>query len=80
MKTTPLDLREHARQTKRRLILAGAALIVVLGAVLIAATYGTPAAGCGLAVIALAAIPVGLIVLVLWILQRAADRMDRNGS
>jgi hypothetical protein len=76
MKTPPLDLRKHAQQTKRRLMAAGLAIFIVLGTVLIAVTYGTPAAGCGLAFFFLAMIPVGLIALVLGLLQWIKERME----
>jgi hypothetical protein len=78
MTKSPLDLREHARQTKRRLIAAGLGLIFGLGTILIAVTYGTPAAGCGLAFLLAAMIPVGLVGLVLFLLQWIADRANKD--
>ncbi len=80
MTIPPLDLRKHAQQTKRRLIVAGLALTFVLGTLLIALTYGTPAAGCGLAFFFVAMIPVGLIALALFILQWITDRMEKHDT
>ncbi len=80
MTNPPVDLRKHARQTKRRLIMAGLGLTFLLGTILIAITYGTPAAGCGLAFFLVAMIPVVLIVLVLFLLQWITDRAAKNGS
>jgi hypothetical protein len=76
----PIDLRRHARQTKTRLVAGGLVLIFVVGIALIALTYGTPAAGCGLAFLLLAMIPVGLVSLVLFVLQWMADRTDNSDS
>ncbi len=78
MAEPPVDLREHSRQTKRRLIVGGLALIFILGTVLIAVTYGTPASVCGLAFLLLAMVPVGLISLVLFVLQWIADRSNKD--
>ena len=55
-------------------------LTIILGSVLIAVTYGTPAAGCGLAFFLAAMIPVGLISLALFLFQWLAEWIDRNGS
>ena len=54
-------------------------MIFGLGTILIAFTYGTPAAGCGLAFFLVALIPVVLIALVLYLLQWIAVRSQRNG-
>jgi hypothetical protein len=78
MTNSPLDLRRHSQQTKKRLVIGGLALTFVLGTVLIAVTYGTPAAGCGLGFFAVALIPVALIFLVLSILQWIADRSQEH--
>ena len=80
MANPTVDLRQHARQTRRRLILAGLGLTFALGTVLIAFTYGTPAAGCGLAFFLAAMIPVALIALVLFILQWIVDRAVKKDS
>jgi hypothetical protein len=80
MTTPPLDLRRHSQQTKKRLVIGGLALTFILGTVLIAVTYGTPAAGCGVAFFVVALIPVGLIFLVLAILQWLADRSQERKS
>jgi hypothetical protein len=80
MTIPPVDLRQHARQTKKRLIGAGLVLIFAVGTGLIALTYGTPAAGCGLAFFLAAMVPVGLVVLVLYILQWLANRINHGDS
>ena len=75
-----MDLRKHARQTRNRLVAGGLVLTIILGSVLIAVTYGTPAAGCGLAFFLAAMIPVGLISLALFLFQWLTEWIDRNGS
>ena len=75
-----MDLRRHSRQTKSRLVVGGLLLTFGLGTILIAVTYGIPAAGCGLSLLLAAMIPVGLIGLVLFLLQWLAQRIDGNGS
>ncbi|MBN1439608.1 MAG: hypothetical protein JW929_09385 [Anaerolineales bacterium] len=75
-----VDLRRHARQTKQRLIFGGLALTILIGTALIALTYGTPAAICGLAFFLAALIPVALIGLALSVMQWIADRLSGNGS
>lgn len=74
----PIDLRDHARQTKKRLVAGGLIIIFLLGTILIAVTYGTPAAGCGLAFFLVAMIPVGLISLVLFLLQWITERSHKD--
>jgi hypothetical protein len=80
MSVPPVDIRNHARQTKRRLIAGGLGLFFVIGTVLIAVTYGTPAAVCGLAFFLLAMIPIGLISLVLFGLEWISDRSKQNDA
>jgi hypothetical protein len=80
MRPTPIDLREHGRQTKKRLALSGLALAVLLGTLLIAWLYGTPAAGCGLTVFIILLIPVALIVIVLSLLEWVANRLDGHDT
>ncbi len=76
----PVDLRSHSRQTQRRLIAGGLGLFFVIGTILIAVTYGTPAAACGLGFFVLAMIPVALISLVLAGLQWITDRSKKDDS
>jgi TRAP-type C4-dicarboxylate transport system permease small subunit len=78
--TPPVDLRNHARQTKRRLAAGGLILTIVAGTILIAVTYGTPAAGCGIAFFLAALLPVGLIGLALYFMQWLVDRADRQDA
>ncbi|MGB7537975.1 MAG: hypothetical protein WBM17_05515 [Anaerolineales bacterium] len=80
MSVPPVDIRHHARQTRRRLIAGGLGLFFVIGSVLIAVTYGTSAAVCGLAFFLLAMIPIGLISLVLFGLQWISDRSKRDDA
>ena len=80
MGISPVDLRGHSRQTKRRLIAGGLGLFFVIGTILIAVTYGTPAAVCGLAFFVLAMIPVALISLVLAGLQWISDRAKKDDA
>jgi hypothetical protein len=80
----PMDLRRHAAQTRRRLIMGGLFLILVVGAGLIAITYGTPAAACGISVFLIALVPVFLIVcflaLLQWILRRVDNQAEETNS
>ena len=78
MNRPPIDLRDHARQTKKRIVAAGLVLVILFGTVLIALIYGTPAAGCGLTFFAAMLIPVASIVLILFILERFLDRSDKS--
>jgi hypothetical protein len=78
MSNRPIDLREHSRQTRRRLVLGGLGLVFLVGIGLIALTYGTPAAVCGVTALLVALVPVGLILLILAILQWLADRADKD--
>ena len=78
MPEEPTDLRQHAAQTRRRLITGGLLLIIVVGAGLIALTYGTPAAVCGISVFLIALIPVFLIVCFLLFLQWIVHRAERQ--
>jgi hypothetical protein len=80
MAHSPVDIRKHSRQTKKRLVAGGLGLVIVFGTILIAVTYGTPAAGCGLAFFLVALIPVALIILVLSLLQWIAERSEKNNS
>jgi fatty acid desaturase len=84
MTRPPKDLRQYSSQTRRRLILGGLALIVLVGTALVAFTYGTPAAACAVGFFLIALVPALLIVAFLfviqWIVQRAEDDSSRNGT
>ena len=80
MKNTPKDLREHSRQTKKRLAVSGVVLTVLLGTLLIALLYGTPAAGCGLVFFFVLLIPVALIVFILALLEWIVKDSDGHDS
>jgi hypothetical protein len=74
------DLRAHSAQTRSRLVVGGLILMIIAGVGLIAVTYGTPAAGCGLAAFLVALVPVGLISLFLRLLQWFVARSDRESE
>jgi hypothetical protein len=74
----PSDLRRYAAQTRKRLLLGGLILMIGFGAGLIAVTYGTPAAACGLSVFLIALVPVGLIGAFLLLIQWIIRRMERQ--
>jgi membrane protein implicated in regulation of membrane protease activity len=79
----PTDLRRYAANTRKRLIVGGLVLILGLGAGLIAALYGTPAAVCGFSAFLIALVPVALIAFFLLLLQwivRRAERMDESAA
>lgn len=76
MSEQPTDLRRYAAQTRRRIILGGLLLIIGAGAILIALTYGTPAAICGVSVFLIALVPVAIIALFLFLLQWIVRRAD----
>jgi uncharacterized membrane protein YhaH (DUF805 family) len=84
MTEKPTDLRQHSTQTRRRFIVGGLVLFIVIGTVLVAITYGTPAAGCAVTVFLIALIPVAIITLFLailqWIVKRAEDRDTRSDA
>ena len=68
------DLREYARNTQTRLIIGFLVLVFLVGDGLIYLFYGKGAALVGFGCILAALLPVGIIVLFLWI----AERMVKN--
>ncbi len=72
------DLREYARQTNIRLIMAAFVLLFVVGLGLIYIIYGPGAAGVGLLCLMGGLVPIVLILLALlgidWILKHARSK------
>ncbi len=72
------DLREYARQTNIRLIVAAFVLLFVVGLGLIYIIYGPGAAGVGLLCLLGGLVPVALILLALlgidWFLKHARSK------
>ncbi len=68
------DLRKYASQTNIRLIAGALVLLFVVGLGLIAWLYGLPAALMGLLCLLVAFVPILLIVLVLWGLEKVVRR------
>ncbi len=64
------DLRKYARQTNRRLIIGFIVLLLVVGVGLILLFYGKSAALMGLFCIVAALVPVLMIILAFWIIDR----------
>jgi Mn2+/Fe2+ NRAMP family transporter len=80
MAQEPRDLREFSRQTRRRLIVAGLILFLLAGTVLVALTYGTPAAGGAVAFFLLALVPVALVGLILALIQWIVRRNEEDSE
>jgi biotin transporter BioY len=67
------DLRKYTQSTVFRLILGGAIIIFVLGAILIAIFYGINSALFGLLCLLAALIPVGIIALIFILINRYVE-------
>jgi uncharacterized SAM-binding protein YcdF (DUF218 family) len=72
------DLRSYAKQTNVRLALGAAVLLLIVGVGLIWWIYGPGAAAMGLLCLLGAALPIGLILLSLQILDWIQKRADRG--
>lgn len=68
------DLRQYARQTTVRLIAGVLILLFTVGIGLIYLFYGEAAALTGILCLGTGLLPVGLIALVLWIMDRMVKR------
>ena len=64
------DLREYTKNTQNRLIFGFLLLVFLIGDGLIYLFYGKGAALVGLGCILGALLPVGIIVLILWLAER----------
>jgi Na+/proline symporter len=69
-----IDLRQHARQTRARMVRIGLLLIVAVGLLLIGIVYGWPAAGVGAVCMGGALLGVGAVAGVLWLIQYVVTR------
>jgi TM2 domain-containing membrane protein YozV len=68
------DLRKYAQQTNLRLIAGGLVLVFVVGVGLIYFFYGPAAALTGLLCLIIGLIPLILIWLMLWLIERFTKR------
>ncbi|HZW04794.1 MAG TPA: hypothetical protein VFF68_12750 [Anaerolineaceae bacterium] len=68
------DLRRYARQTTYRLVLGVLAILFTVGVGLIYLIYGEGAAVMGLLCLGAGLLPLVLIALVLWIMDRVVRR------
>lgn len=72
------DLRKYARQTSSRLLAGGLLLVFVVGLGLIYALYGPRAALTGLICLGAAFIPVLLVVLSLWVIDKIVKKANEE--
>ena len=72
------DLRRYARQTNFRLIIGFTILLFIVGDGLIYLFYGQGAALMGLLCLVGVTLPLGLILIAMWIIDRIA-RQSRSG-
>ena len=70
------DLRKYSRQTTARLIAGALLILFIVGDGLIYLIYGPGAAVTGLLCLVGGLLPVGAIVLILWIIDWIAHRAD----
>lgn len=70
------DLRQYTHQTNVRLILGGILILLVVGDGLIYLLYGQSAALIGAICILAGLLPLGLIVLLLWLMEWIVKRAD----
>lgn len=68
------DLRKYARQTNARILLGGLLLLFTVGLGLIYVFYGPRGALTGLLCLLTAFVPIGLVVLALWLLEKLVRR------
>ncbi len=69
-----IDLRQHAAQTRSRMVRIGLLLIVVLAILLVAMVYGLPAAGVAALCLAGGLLSVAAVTAVLWLLRYIVTR------
>lgn len=72
------DLRYYARQTNTQLIVGGIAILLIFGDGLIYLIYGASAAGFGLLCIVAGFIPIGFILLALWVMDIIVKKAGRD--
>ena len=71
------DLRAYTRQTNVRLIIGGIIILFVIGDGLILLFYGVESALMGLLCMGIGLVPVILIGILFWILDRLAHRINQ---
>lgn len=72
------DLRHYARQTTTRLILGALILIFVVGDGLIYWRYGKDAAVTGLLCLGAALLPILMVIVILWLLEKVVKNANRK--
>jgi hypothetical protein len=72
------DLRQYARQTNVRLIAGALIVLFLIGDGLIYLIYGPGSALMGLLCLVIGLAPIGLIVLVLWLMEWVVKRGNRE--
>ncbi len=68
------DLKKYDNQTITRLIIGGILILFVIGDGLIFLIYGSEAAGMGLLCLGVGLLPMGLIILVIWLMEWIVKR------
>lgn len=68
------DLKKYDNQTITRLIIGGILLLFIVGDGLIYLIYGKEAAGMGLLCLGVGLLPMGLIILVIWLMDWIVKR------
>ncbi|MEN6408515.1 MAG: hypothetical protein ABFD44_02225 [Anaerolineaceae bacterium] len=72
------DLRHYARQTTTRLIFGALILIFVVGDGLIYWRYGKDAAVTGLLCFGAALLPILMVIVILWLLEKVVKNANRK--
>jgi predicted PurR-regulated permease PerM len=72
------DIRDYAKQTNIRLIAGAVAILMIVGVGLIFLIYGPNAAIFGFLCILSGFIPIGLILFVLWGMEKIVKKADRE--
>jgi hypothetical protein len=70
------DLRKYTKDTQNRLVIGFLSLVFLVGIGLIYLFYGKGAAFAGFVCLLAVLIPVGLVVLFLWLMDRIVKRND----
>jgi hypothetical protein len=72
------DLRYYARQTNTQLIVGSIAILLIIGDGLIYLIYGPSAAIFGFLCILSGFVPIGFILLALWIMDKIVKKAGRD--
>jgi len=70
-------MRNYAKQTNIRLIIGALVLLVIVGSVLILLIYGKQAVFSSLLCIISGLLPIILISIILWVIDRIAKKYDK---